>query len=420
MASISRDTSNTSGALAPIFDRNKIEASFDITSQFVNQIGTFVNNRAKEADAATTAAHDPSLSAEQRAQAQQKASQVNAEWGPGGSYRRVITALGVAAGGNVTGSAGQFAVNATVNYVQGLAANEVKRLADGMQSESARAALHGIVGCAGAAASRQGCGAGALGASVSSVLGSLMGSTTGMSAQDRQARENLVTSLVAGIATVSGANAATTVSAGLTEVENNQVALPPPGPLVFPLGSGLPPFKLPGYRPEQAQKGDGVIADPATQLDPTIMAGALVTPAGSKLIEEIFKPVGGAVDAIAGLVDFVFTSASGNKNRLPIPDTVTADNGLRVESNPKHTLGMPGNRPSAGTEPRNSLDLFNSSIPGGEETRYAIDSNGNINRFDSDGNGVYHWSGSTGDKKAPINASAIPIEVRRKLKFKGK
>ncbi len=223
VASISRDTSNTSGALAPIFDRNKIEAGFDITSQFVNQIGTFVNNRAKEADAATTAAHDPSLSAEQRAQAQQKASQINAEWGPGGSYRRVITALGVAAGGNVTGSAGQFAVNATVNYVQGLAASEVKRLVDGMQSESARAALHGIVGCAGAAASRQGCGAGALGASVSSVLGSLMGSTTGMSAQDRQARENLVTSLVAGIATVSGANAATTVSAGLTEVENNQV-----------------------------------------------------------------------------------------------------------------------------------------------------------------------------------------------------
>ncbi|WJF89109.1 hypothetical protein QS306_08130 [Paraburkholderia bonniea] len=58
---------------------------------------------------------------------------------------------------------------------------------------------------------------------MSSVLGSLMGSTTGMSAQDRQARENLVTSLVAGIATVSRANAATTVSAGLTEVENNQV-----------------------------------------------------------------------------------------------------------------------------------------------------------------------------------------------------
>ncbi|WJF89111.1 EndoU domain-containing protein [Paraburkholderia bonniea] len=45
------------------------------------------------------------------------------------------------------------------------------------------------------------------------------------------------------------------------------------------------------------------------------MAGALVTPAGSKLIEEIFKPVGGAVDAIAGLVDFVFTQVRGDSGK---------------------------------------------------------------------------------------------------------
>ncbi|WP_156132348.1 hypothetical protein [Paraburkholderia terrae] len=84
------------------------------------------------------------------------------------------------------------------------------------------------------------------------------------------------------------------------------------------------------------------------------------------------------------------TLASGGKNnRLPIPETVTADNGLQVESNPKHTPGMPGNRPNADTEPSGSLDLFNSSIPGGEKTRCAIDSEGNINRFYSDRNGVY-------------------------------
>ncbi|WP_153074171.1 EndoU domain-containing protein [Paraburkholderia bonniea] len=211
-----------------------------------------------------------------------------------------------------------------------------------MQSESARAALHGIVGCAGAAASRQGCGAGALGASVSSVLGSLMGSTTGMSAQDRQARENLVTSLVAGIATVSGANAATTVSAGLTEVENNQVALPPPGPLVFPLGSGLPPFKLPGYRPEQAQKGDGVIADPATQLDPTIMAGRpliypMLEPAKIEALITAVVP-----DSIRQLVQSVVNAMSSDSRKT----TNTGNNSLLDPQGENHVLY--GDGPTSG------------------------------------------------------------------------
>ena len=122
----------------------------------------------------------------------------------------------------------------------------------------------------------------------------------------------------------------------------------------------------------------------------------------------------------AGYVPDNATLASGGKNRLPIPDTVTGENGLQVESNPKHTPGMEGNRSNAGTEPRNSLDLFNSSVPAGDGVRYAIDSDGNINRFSSDGNGVYHWSGSTGDASAPLNVSKIPIEVRRSLGFKGR
>jgi filamentous hemagglutinin len=57
---------------------------------------------------------------------------------------------------------------------------------------------------------------------------------------------------------------------------------------------------------------------------------------------------------------------------------------------------------------------------GGDGVRYAIDSNGNINRFFSDGNGVYHWSGATGDSAEPLNVSKIPIDVKRALGFKGK
>jgi filamentous hemagglutinin len=136
-----------------------------------------VSNRAKEADAAKAAANDPDLTPEQRAAAQKQADQLNAQWGPGGSYRQVMTALTVAAGGNVTGGAGQFAQVATIAYVQELGANQVKQIADSLDSDSARAALHAIVGCAGAATGSQGCGAGAMGAAASSVIGSLLGPT---------------------------------------------------------------------------------------------------------------------------------------------------------------------------------------------------------------------------------------------------
>ncbi|MFT4063936.1 MAG: hypothetical protein QM685_04145 [Paraburkholderia sp.] len=71
--------------------------------------------------------------------------------------------------------------------------------------------------------------------------------------------------------------------------------------------------KLPGFRGETASKGDGVIADPATELDPTIKAGTpIATPSGSGVIDDIFKtpPV---VDVAKGLVDYVITSINGNQ-----------------------------------------------------------------------------------------------------------
>ncbi|PCE23590.1 hypothetical protein BWP39_28325 [Paraburkholderia acidicola] len=225
VAGVNRDTADTGGALVPIFDKEKIQAGFEIAGQFVNQVGTFVANRAAEADAAKKAATDPDLTPEQRATAQQRADQLNADWGPGGTYRQVLTALTVAAGGNVMGGAGQFAQGATVAYLQELGASHVKQLADDLGSEEARAALHAIVGCAGAATSNQSCSAGAMGAATSSVLGRLLAPTDGMTTSEREARANLVTSLVAGIAEVSGQNGMTAAGAGKIEVENNQVAM---------------------------------------------------------------------------------------------------------------------------------------------------------------------------------------------------
>uniref|UniRef100_UPI0035BE5433 hemagglutinin repeat-containing protein n=3 Tax=Burkholderia cepacia complex TaxID=87882 RepID=UPI0035BE5433 len=305
VASVNRDTSNTGGALAPIFDKDKIQAGFDITSQFINQAGTFVANRAAEADAEKAAANNPNLTPEQRAAAQKRADELNANWGPSGTYRQVLTTLSVAAGGNVTGGLGQLAQNATVAYLQELGANQVKQIADSLGSEEARAALHAIVGCAGAAASSQSCGAGAMGAATSSVLGSLLAPSTNLSASEREARDNLVASLVAGVAAVSGQNVATASGAGKIEVENNQISPMAPAP------GWLAGFKLPGYKGETAGKGDGVIADPATALDPMIKpTGSLVYPMpDATTVGDWITAI--IPDQVKNLVDYVFTMAGG-------------------------------------------------------------------------------------------------------------
>ncbi|WP_254616005.1 VENN motif pre-toxin domain-containing protein, partial [Cupriavidus basilensis] len=232
IASLNRETDNTANALKPIFNEKEIRAGFGIVGALQREAGGFLNNRAREADAARKAAEavakDPSATPEQRAEAQQRADDA-AKWGQGGTYRQVMTALTAAAGGNVTGSAAQFAQGAAVGYIQGLAAGQVKAMADSLgkgtpAAESARAALHAIVGCAGAAAASQACGAGAMGAAASSVLGSLLAPTDKMPAQEKQAREDMVRSLVAGVAGAAGGNAATAVNAATFEVENNQLS----------------------------------------------------------------------------------------------------------------------------------------------------------------------------------------------------
>ncbi|MGY6241785.1 hemagglutinin repeat-containing protein (plasmid) [Burkholderia ambifaria] len=327
VASVNRDTSNTGGALAPIFDKDKIQAGFDITSQFINQAGTFVANRAAEADAAKAAANNPNLTPEERAAAQQRANELNANWGPSGTYRQVLTALSVAAGGNVTGGLGQFAQNATVAYLQELGANQVKQIADNLGSEEARAALHAIVGCAGAAAGSQSCGAGAMGAATSSVLGSLLAPSTNLSASEREARDNLVASLVAGVAAVSGQNVATATGAGKIEVENNQISPMAPAP------GWLAGFKLPGYKGETAGKDDGVIADPATELDPSIKPGSLISPLpDAKKVSDWITEV--IPDQAKGLVDYILHSnglSSSSKEGLNFDTKVEAKDGGYVD-----------------------------------------------------------------------------------------
>ncbi|MDN7629713.1 hemagglutinin repeat-containing protein [Burkholderia cenocepacia] len=229
VASVNRDTSNTGGALAPIFDKDKVQAGFDITSQFINQVGTFVDNRMKEADAARKASKNLDLTPEQRAAAEQKADQLMADWGPGGNYRQVLSALTAAAGGNVTGSSGQFVQAGVVNYLQQQGASYIGDLVKtGAITEGSplHAAMHAIVACAGAAASSQSCGAGAMGAASASLLSNLFADSPNETATEKQAKGNLISSIVAGVAAVGGVNAATATTAAQTEVENNFLTQP--------------------------------------------------------------------------------------------------------------------------------------------------------------------------------------------------
>ncbi|WYX53644.1 hypothetical protein WJ977_07860 [Achromobacter xylosoxidans] len=121
--------------------------------------------------------------------------------GPDGAYRIGLTAISAAAGGNVTGSAGQFLQSAAANYLQALGAGKVKQIADALNSEAARTALQGLVGCAGAAGQGSSCSAAAAGAAASVVLNNLIQGLSGqdakeLTAEQKEARVNLVASLV--------------------------------------------------------------------------------------------------------------------------------------------------------------------------------------------------------------------------------
>ncbi|WP_331708742.1 hypothetical protein [Pandoraea sputorum] len=107
----------------------------------------------------------------------------------------------------------------------------MKQFADDLESESARTALHGIVGCAGGAASGGNCGAGAMGGAASVVLGNLLNQIADtrndeLPQQDKEARMNLIESVVAGITAGTGNDATTASIASRLELENNQFTLP--------------------------------------------------------------------------------------------------------------------------------------------------------------------------------------------------
>ncbi|QBC32447.1 hypothetical protein [Pandoraea sp. XY-2] len=293
VAAVNRDVSSDkdgSGTLANKFDKEQIETSFEIMRTLQREVGTFVENRAKEADAIEAKlkkATDP----EQRAALNQQLADAK-KWGPGGDYRLIVSAITAGISGNVTGAAGEMATRATVNYLQGLAAKEIKALGENLDPAS-KAALHAVTGCAGGAASSGNCGAGAMGAAAGSLLGSLLaaGDKSGqdLSQSEREARVNLITSIVAGVTAGVGGDVATASISAKTEAENNtlgiRVAPPPPRDTGGPLG--------PQGRKRGGRDGD--------DIDPTLAGRATTASASGNVADKLKDALTKAACAISGL-----------------------------------------------------------------------------------------------------------------------
>ncbi|MGE8641405.1 MAG: EndoU domain-containing protein, partial [Achromobacter sp.] len=229
IASLNRDTSDTLNALKPIFDKEKIEAGFEIASEASKQMGQFLTNRAKETLDAKERSEDKSLSYAERAKAAQEYADLESKWGAQGTYSQWGTVILGAASGNVMGGTGQFIQAATVNYLQTLGAAQIKELSGVLGGEGSvgHAALHAVLGCAGAAAQGASCGAGGAGALSGVVLSKLLDSVDDvnrkkLTPEEEQARVNLISSIVAGIAASIDPTAAVPAEvAARIEVENN-------------------------------------------------------------------------------------------------------------------------------------------------------------------------------------------------------
>jgi filamentous hemagglutinin len=237
VAGLNRETSSAENSLKPIFNEKEVKAGFAIVISLSREVGVFMDNRAREADAAkeqvkvkekevAAVVNAPEATPEQKATAQYELYALKqdaiavANWAPGGDYYKALNILTAALSGNVTGSTSQLAQAVAVNYLQTLGAEQVKQLAlgAGIQEGSAvHAALHAVVGCAGAVAGNQNCAAGATGAAASAVLNGLLSDPQdGLTSEEKAARKNLVTSIVAAVATGTGKGADGTATKAAT------------------------------------------------------------------------------------------------------------------------------------------------------------------------------------------------------------
>ncbi len=219
---VSTDT-NTTNALKPIFKETEIKAGFAITGAFVQQASTFVQTQATQAETKKKELSEQLLKTDDPAEIVQLRGQIADlnKWSTGGTYQQISTAFIAAVAGNVTGSSAQVIQSAGINYLQSLGAQQIKAIADTAGSETLRAGLHTLLACAGAAAGTGSCTSAAAGAAASSVINSLLRDDSNATAEQKNARSNLLSSLMAGIAAGVGGDAAAASNAARIETDNN-------------------------------------------------------------------------------------------------------------------------------------------------------------------------------------------------------
>jgi len=235
-----------SNRLDAIFDEEQVQANFTIAETAQREVNSYLNNQAIKADkklqtAKTTKkeANDFSnnLTPEQRqkllikADANETEAQVIKEnWGAKGKYRQILTAVTLAAGINVSAASGQIIQNTAVNYAQQQGTGYIGELVNQgliFEGDKNHAALHAIIGCAGAAASSQACNYGALGGLSSSLMTNLFADNPNETFAQKEHKRNLLNNLVTTAATTSaGINSSPiALNTSTTATDNNWLAV---------------------------------------------------------------------------------------------------------------------------------------------------------------------------------------------------
>ncbi|MCS0707110.1 hemagglutinin repeat-containing protein [Massilia aurea] len=256
LAELNRDVSNerdTSGKIENKFDQASIQAGFEVVGALSGQVSTFLADKARATDQARRDAEKADGSADRliaeanalpeglersaklaeadalrgaAVTARVEANTIDEQWGAGGTYRQVVTALTAAASGNISGATGEFIQRGLVNWAQGNAAGGIKQLAEDYgiaEGTPAHAALHAVSSCAGAGAAGANCGTAAVAAAGATLISSLLSAqdNDALSNEQKETRAALVQTLIVGAAVAAGAQADVANTAALIELENN-------------------------------------------------------------------------------------------------------------------------------------------------------------------------------------------------------
>ena len=263
IAGLNRDTSSNA-TLSNLYEQDKeaIQTGFAITKGLSQNFNTFMNIMASDMDnagkqAATDVSGKPILDANGKPMTVKQAYDQGYEvapvtvdgqtinyatrqqlWGSGGTGNIIATALIGAASGNVTGGAGELVKNTAINVVRAYGATEIKQIADEFMdvkdgklqangtSETVRGLLHAIAGCAGASATGGSCADAAVASggtvAMNNALGALLNlDPSTMTEAQKQAYSNLMGTLVSGVTSAVGGDAAVAQLATKIEEDNN-------------------------------------------------------------------------------------------------------------------------------------------------------------------------------------------------------